>query len=790
MAGRFTGQSIERVEDARLLRGRGRFAGSIKKAGLRHVAFVRSPHAHARITGIDTSAALELPGVVAVITAADLDAVMTSPMVLVGPPSLKVAPFRPLAGDKVRLVGDPVAIVVAESEASAADGRDLVYVDYEPLPAVVDLDAAAGADGSLGSDGSDGEFVWDELGTNVAAHDVATWGDVADAFARADHVISRQFRQHRYSHVPLEPRSGTATFDPATGQLLYEASHKRPHPLKMTLAALYGLAYPDVRVIAGDIGGGFGSKGQITREDIALCGAARIVGGSVKWVETRTENLMTAGHARDETLDLDAAVTEDGRILGLRVRMMLDAGAYPMLPFPASFFALLVRTLLPNAYKIPAYSFESSAVYTNKASYISYRGPWAAETWVREAMFDTIARRLGLTPEEVRRRNLYGRDDLPARMTTGPTLANVTARETLERALELLDIDKFRAEQAEARERGRYIGLGFATFIENAPGPPDFAPMVGFDLPSETAWARIEPTGDITIATWQVSQGQSHETTIVQQVADELGVPMERVRLVAGDSATTPFNTISTGGSRAATMASGAAVGATRAVKQMALEIAGQLLEANEADLEIVDGDIHVKGTPAKSVSIADVARTAWFAPSTLPEGLRQGLEATFDFRVPEGGGWTAATHCCWVDIDPETGEVSIPRYLVVEDCGTLINPAIVDGQILGGVAQGIAGVLYEKHVYNDDGQLLTSSLADYLVPSAADLPDIEIEHLEFEPTAEINSRGVGEGGMIGAPAALCNAVADALAPLGIEIDDQHLSPQHVRSLIASAKRS
>ena len=329
----------------------------------------------------------------------------------------------------------------------------------------------------------------------------------------------------------------------------------------------------------------------------------------MKWVETRGENLMVAGHAREETLELDAAVDADGRVRGLRVRMQLDAGAYPMLPFPASFFSTLVAMLLPNAYRIEAYSFESTVMYTSKASYISYRGPWAVETWVREAILDAVGRELGITPEEIRRRNLFSPEHLPAHTTTGISLSNITARETLERAVELMDLDAFRAAQATARAEGRWLGLGFATFIEIAPGPPDFAKLVGFDLPSETAWARLEPTGHVTVSTWQVSQGQSHETTLAQVVADEMGVPIEMVRIVAGDSATTPWNTMSTGGSRASTMASGAAVGATRMVKDMVLAIAANMLEANEADLEIDDSTISVRGTPTKSVELVDVAR-------------------------------------------------------------------------------------------------------------------------------------------------------------------------------------
>jgi carbon-monoxide dehydrogenase large subunit len=777
VAGHFTGQSIERREDDRLLRGRGAFVGARRRSGMVHAAFVRSPHAHARIVRVDTSVASAAPGVVAVFTGADIAAAMTGPMALTGPPGLAVAPFWPVATDKVRLVGDAVAVVVADSEASAADARELVVVEYEPLPAVVDASAAIEPGSAT---------LWDELGTNLAISETSTWGDVEAAFAVADRILSRRFVQHRVSHAPIEPRAAIATYD---GRLLhYEASHKRPHPLKQALSGLLGIPFPDVHVVAGDIGGGFGSKGQLTRDDIALCAVAKVLCRPVMWVEARAENLMVAGHAREETLELEAAVDETGRVLGLRVRMLLDAGAYPMLPFPASFFATLVKMLLPNAYRIGAYEFASRVAYTNKASYISYRGPWAVETWVREAMLDAIARELGLTPEDVRRRNLHPAPGVELRTATGASLEGITARQTLERAVELLDVDAFRHEQMLARDRGRLLGLGLATFVEIAPGPPDFAPLVGFDLPSETAWARIEPTGHVTVSTWQVTQGQGHETTIAQVVADELGVPIEHVRVVWGDSATTPFNTISTGGSRAATMASGAAVGATRMVKGMACRIAAHLLEANEVDIEIVDARAQVRGTPARAVALADVARAAWFAPSSLPDGLRQGLEATCDYPVPKGG-WTAATHAAVVEVDAETGEVEILRYLVVEDCGTLINPAIVDGQITGGVAPGIAQVLYERHAYDGDGQLLTASLADYLVPSAADLPTIEIDHLEIgEPVAPQSiARGVGEGGMIGAPAALCNAVSDALAPFGVEVEEQYLAPENVRRLVSRA---
>ncbi len=774
---RFTGQSIERVEDPRFLTGADRFVSAIDRPGMRHVAFVRSPHAHARIRAVDATAARALPGVVAVLTAAELE--MVEPQVVAGPPGLKTPQVRPLAGDKVRFVGDPVAIVVATTAAIAADARDLVVADYEPLQPVVRIEHALDPTRPP---------LFDELGDNLVFRDRSAWGDVDDAFARAEVVVSRSFSQHRISHAPLEGRGGVATYEPVTGCLTYEIAHKRPHSLRLAMSTLLASPYGDIRVVARDIGGAFGSKGQVTREDVALCAAAKVVGGSLKWVEERSENLLAAGHAREETMEVDAAVTRDGRLLGLRVRMVLDQGAYPMPPFPSSLFPLLVRTLLPGAYKLDGYSFETTIVATNKASYISYRAPWVVETWVRDRMLDEIARELGLPAEELRRRNVVTRAEQPVKMLTGPTLDRVTAAETFERAVELADLPAFRAGQARALAAGRHLGVGFSTYIEPAPGPADFSPSVGFDLPSETAWARLEPTGDLTVTTWQVPHGQGHETTLAQVAADELGVPIERVRIAYGDSAASPFTTMGTGGSRSATMGAGAAIGATRTIKEMVLRIAAHLLEASEADLEIVDGVVAVRGTPARALTVADVARAAWFAPSSLPDGMRPGLETTYDFKVPEAA-WSQSTHCCFVEVDVETGAITIPRYLVVEDCGELINPAVVDGQIRGGVAQGIAAVLYERHFYDDDGQLLTASFADYLVPAACDLPDVEIEHLHPEPLppGEVPFRGVGEGGFLGAPGAVTNAVADALAPLGVQIGEQYLPPVRVRQLIEEA---
>ncbi|MCY4432789.1 MAG: xanthine dehydrogenase family protein molybdopterin-binding subunit [bacterium] len=777
MTARLTGQSVDRVEGPRLLRGEGRFVGNIRHPDLLHIAFVRSPVGHADILGIDIEAAENTPGVVAVLTADHFEGVV-APIAVAGPPELAVTPFTALARDRVRTVGEPIAVVVGRTRAAAADGAAAVGVDFRPRPAVVDMHQAA-------TDGA--PLLFEELGTNVVYETEQSWGaDIDETLAQADHVFTRTFTQHRFGHAPLEGRVMVASFSPSDGQLDLQIATKRPHAVKLNLANLLGLPFGSIRVRTGDIGGAFGSKGQVGRETICTAAAAVLLGGTVQWAEDRTENLQMAGHGREEDLIVEVALTSDGTLLGIRADMTMDQGAYPMPPYPSSLFCNLVKMLIPNAYRLEAYAFRGRVVATNKCSYIAYRGPWAAETWVRERMLDEIAAELGLDRVEIRRRNLID-EDQPTKMITGPTVSGITARQTLDRAVEMMDLEGFAAEQAAARADGRLLGLGFATFIEIAPGPPDFAQSAGFDLRGELASARLEPTGDLTISSSQSPHGQGHETTIAQVAADELGVGLDRVRIVFGDTDSTPFTVLGTGGSRASMMGAGAARAAAAEVKQKVLAIAAERLEANPADLEIVDGNISVRGTPGRSVPLAGIAQQAWFAPSSLPDGMDQGIEATVEYRTPPGG-WASATHCCWVEIDVETGEIAIPRYVVVEDCGEIIHPDIVDGQIQGGVAQGIAAVLFERHFYDHDGNLLTSSLADYLVPSAAEIPVIEVEHLEVEPLHDADWRGVGEGGLIGAPAAITNAVADAVRHLGIGVTEQHLPPQRMRQLLTTAK--
>ena len=774
MSVKFIGATVNRVEDPRLLTGRGRFVDDVRFPGMAHAAFVRSTVPHGRIVGIDTSAARALPGVVAVLTAADLDGVC-APLQQQGPPQLRTPVFHALTPDRVRFVGDPVAIVVAESRYLAEDACDLVVVDIDPLPVVASAPAALGPGAPL---------LYDELEDNAAYLGEFTYGDVGAAFACAAHVVRHTFRQHRYAGVPMETRGGVAQFDPSSRELVYHAAHKAPHSLRLQLSRVLGQPEHRTNVLCGDVGGAFGQKGQTGREDLVVCAAAMLLGCPVKWVEDRSENLTAGGQAREETLDIAAAVSAEGEVRGLDVTFTMDAGAYPSLPIPISMYPDLVRVLLPNGYRVPAYRFMGRVAFTNKDHYVSYRGPWASETWARERLLDLIASELGLDRVEVRRRNLYGPEDMPTAMVTGPALDAITVRETLEVAASACDYAGFAARQSQARADGRLLGLGLASFIEIAPGPPNFAGLVGFDLQTERATVRLEADGGVLVLTGQSPHGQGHETTLAQIVADELGTSLDNVKVVHSDTRLTPFLVTGTGGSRSATMASGAALGAAREVRGQVLAVAAALLEAAPEDLEISDGRAHVRGSASPSVTLAEVAMRAYMMPSSLPEGMAQGIGATYDFRIPTGGGWSQATHCCEVAVDPATGKVDIVRYVVVEDCGTMINPAIVEGQIRGGVAQGIGGVLYERSAYGPDGQFLASTFLDYLLPTACEVPDIEVHHLESPATHEVNFRGVGEGGTIGAPAALTNAVADAI---GVPITESYLPPSRVLELLAGS---
>jgi carbon-monoxide dehydrogenase large subunit len=502
------------------------------------------------------------------------------------------------------------------------------------------------------------------------------------------------------------------------------------------------------------------------------------VGRPIKWIEDRNEHLLASGHAREEQMEVEAAVTSGGKLLGLKARLLIDQGAYPCLPYAAVLFPTMIRDLLPGPYRWESLQFEGLVLATNKAWNPPYRGPWEIETWARERLMDLIAHRLEIDPADLRRRNMVeGTDE--DRMVTGMSLSGITSRESLERALALAGYGGFREEQQRARAEGRVTGIGFATFLEAAPGPKEARVI------PEDARVRLEPNGRLLVMTPQGPHGQGHETTLAQVAADAMGVPLEHVRVVHGDTRQTPLNLIGTGGSRASTWASGSVLVTTRKVRQQVLAIASAMMEIDASDLDIVDGVVTPAGAPAKALPLSAIATTAYLAPESLPPGTDNRLEAqeTFTGSGVGGSGWSGGTHLCIIQIDLETGGVKILRYIVVEDCGQIINPAIVEGQIRGGVAQGIAGVLFEHAAYDSEGQFLAGTFMDYLVPTASEIPPIEIEHIESVPADGLDIRGVGEGGAIVAPAALTNAIEDALSHMGVKVTEQYLPPGRILEL-------
>jgi aerobic carbon-monoxide dehydrogenase large subunit len=774
-AERYTGASIKRSEDPRILTGAGRYVDDIKLPGMLHAAFVRSPLAHAGVLSVDVSAAQALPGVIAVLTGADLETI-TVP----GPDALMALmrwagptpEFTLLATDKVRLVGDPVAVVIAESRYLAEDGCELVEVDYDDLPPV--MSAAFALDPSSPP-------LFANLGDNIARpHSRREFGDVGSTFANADRIIDFHIDVHRHQNVPMEGRGCVASYDAGRGVMTFYAATQGVHVTRMAVATRLGIERDKVHVLAGDIGGSFGLKIGASREELAVAAASRLLGQPVKWVEDRGENLTASGQAREESFDVRAAVSNDGDLLGLDVEMVVDTGSYPgmgvMVPD-------IMQAMLPGPYKLQALGFESTAAITNKAPYVAYRGPWASETFVRERVLDLIAKDLGLDPVEIRLRNVAPRTEPPVMMITGRPLAGVTSKESLERVAQLVDLPGFRRRQAAARARGRYLGIGVATFIEAAPGPRSAEASGPMGL--ETMRLRLEEDGIVALFTGQMPHGQSHQTTLAQIAADEFGVPFEQVRVVVGDSDVVPFGL--TGGSRSATMTGGVTLHGARQLKAKVLDFAAYLMEVSAQDLLITDGNVWVRGDPASAIAVSDVARRA--ASGQFGDGVDATLEveATFDGGA---GGWSGGTHCAIVEVDAETGIVKVERYVAVEDCGALINPAVVEGQIRGGIAQGIGAVLLERSAYAEDGSFQSATFMDYLMPTSCDIPRIEIEHLETVPLdADVNFRGVGEGGMIVAPATVVNAIEDALSPFGVRIYEQHLPPARILELIAAADR-
>ena len=773
------GAPVLRREDLRLLTGRGRYVSDVELPRLLHVAFVRSTHAHARLRAVDTRAATGATAVIAVVSGRDELVARHRIRARSALPGYVETEQPVLAAASVRHVGEALAAVVATDRYAAEDAAARVRVDYEPRPAVVDIVDAARADAPL---------VHDAMPGNLFLTRKFDHGDVDGALARAATVVTRTFRTNRQCAAPLEGRGGVAEWNVAEGKLTLWAGTQVPHLARHLLAELFELPESRVRMVAPDVGGGFGVKAVLYPEEIALCLLARHLGRPVKWVEQRREAMQASAHARDHRYTVRAGFDAAGRLLAMDVDAACNAGAYSVYPWTAGIEALMAGGLLTGPYKLEHYRCRVTAVATHTAPAGPYRGvARPATTFVMERVLDLGARALGLDPVEVRRVNLVGAADLPYTAATRLVHDSPSYPVCFEKVVEAIDYTAFRAEQARARARGRYIGVGFAVYNEltGLGQAASAGPRMPFRTGHEGATVRMDPSGAVTVLAGVTSQGQGLETTVAQLVAAELTLPIDLVRVVLGDTDATPFG-LGAFASRQAVIGGGAAVRAARAVREKALRVAAHVLEAAVADVTLADGQAFVRGTPGRAVTLAEIARIAHLETHRLPADLEPGLDAT-RFYDPIRGTFAAGAQAAIVEVEPETGVLTIRRYVCVEDTGRVINPLIVDGQVQGAIAQGIGGALVEHHVYDLSGQLITGTLMEYALPTAALVPPLETTHIE-EPAANLlGVRGVGEGGSLGPAAVLANAVADALGPLGVEPDALPLTPARVWTACAAA---
>ena len=766
MGARMMGARVQRLEDPRLLRGQASFVDDLRLPGVLHAAIVRSSHAHARIRKIDLSAVRAAPGVVDAFCLGDIWQNPPSIPVVVGVPSLLPCAQYPLAREVVRYVGEPVAIVVASDRVHAEDALDVAEVEYDPLPGLGDANQARAAGAPLLHGTAPG---------NVAARWTQAFGDVKAAFKEADHVVRDRLRMQRYTGVPLETRGILASPDPVSGELTIWASGQWPHTARRITAAMLGMEERRIRCILPDVGGGFGVKCDIYPEDILIPLAATRLNRPVKWIEDRREHFLGSVHSREMTFELELALKSDGTILGIRGSVVSDQGAYVRTLGIVN--ASLAITGLPGPYNIKNYSAEMICALTNKSPCSTYRGAGAPEgTFARERLLDIASYQLGIDPAELRLKNLLPPETLP--YSVG--LANVEAAvrydsgdfpAALRQALEKANYADFRKAQLRARSEGRLRGVGICVYVQQA--------AIG---PHEGAEVRVDGNGNVSVVSGAAPQGQGTATALAQIVADQLEVPLERVSVSFGDTARIPFG-VGTYASRNAVMAGSAALGAAQRVRDKAIQLAAHLFEVSAGDVEWQDGIACIVGVPGKSFTIAELAQAAR-PGGNRPPNMEPGLEARYYFEKKEAP-FSYGVHLAEVDVDRETGDVKLRRYVVVNDCGRMINPMIVEGQIAGGIAQGVGGALLEELVYDEQGQLLTASLLDYPLPTSLDLPMIEISHLVSPSNLNpLGVKGVGEGGAIGAHAAVANAVADAIAHIGAQVRETPLRPAVVWRLL------
>lgn len=800
MGTEWIGKSINRKEDPRLLTGKGTFVDNIKIPNMKHAAILRSPYAHAKILNIDYSESIKIPGVRSVLTGGDV-AKMSRPF-----PKGVTAPIKyySLAVDKARFVGEPVAVVIADNRYIAEDALDVINVDYEPLASVVDIERALERDAPI---------LHEEIGSNIANHRFLRYGDVEKAFKEADSIVKAKFSFPKYSSTPLETFAVIADFNPVTGIMTIWSNFQGPFIMHPVVAMALDIPDNKLRfIIPPDIGGGYGIKTSIYPYMALIALATKKSGFPVKWIEDRREHLLASSSGTDRISYYEAAVKKDGAILAVKSKVMDNVGGYIRTPEPACLYRTTGNT--SGAYKYQALDIDAYAVMTNKSLTGPNRGYGCQQLYFSlERLVDIVAKELKMDPVEIRMKNLIQPEQFPYTTPTGGIYDSGDYPEALKKALGLFGYDKMREEQKRARAEGRIMGIGVATvvdpsvtnigYITVAKTPEERAKELPKSGSGETAVIKIDPLGNITAMINTLPQGQGHETIVAQIIANELGVPPEDVNVVAEMDTFTRFWSITTGSysSRFASVTTSATAIAARRLKEKMIKIAAHNLEVSEEDLEFKDGKVFVRGLPDKSLSIKRIAGIAHWNQQALPEGMEPGLYAIciFNFptakspdekdRVDSSNTYGFIADVIAVEIDPDTGQVKILKYVSVHDCGTVIHPNIVEGQVYGSAAHGIGGALYEDMVYDENGQYLAATFADYLVPTTMEVPDIKIDHVVSpSPFTVLGSKGCGESNTESTPAVIGNAVADALSIFGIDVNELPLTPDKIWRMLREAR--
>jgi len=776
---RHVGMPIRRTEDPRLLTGNGEYTADRKPDRALHVAFRRSEQPHATILRIDTTQALTAPGVVAVFTADDVAEDYKPVIPFSRMPNYYATPITALASKKVRYVGEAVVAVIAEDRYLAEDALELIDIEYAPLGAVTDPEYAASERAPL---------LHEEAATNVLIAREFKKGDAAADLAAAHVRVRDRFEMTRKAGLAIEPRSYCAEFESRRDSITLYTSSNIPGIVRDALAESLDLPGSRLRVVAPDVGGSFGSKGSLYPEEILLCVAAKKLRRSLKWTADRLEDISSSSQAFAEIVDAEMGFDENGIAIALEADVIGDVGAYSIYPWTCGLEPVQVVSFLPGPYKIRSYRGAVRGVATNKPPTGPYRGVGRPiSTFVTERLMDMGARALGIDPLEIRRRNLVREDEFPYRIASGIIWDKAGFVECLEAAVQAGEYEKLRGQQRAARAQGRYFGIGLATYAEltGIGSRIAVAPGMPINTGSETAKIRIDSTGAITAAFGVASHGQGLETTLAQIIADDLGARFDDIRVVQGDSDAVPMST-GTYASRSAVLGGGAAKHASLILREKIKKVASHLLEAAADDIDVAGGRATVTGTD-RAVTFRQIAKAVYSDMRTLPVEARQELEASYTYD-PINGTTACATHLAAVEVDPTTCFVKIHKYVVAEDCGRVINPMIVDGQVHGGVAQGIGAALYEEVIYDEDGQLVSASLADYVIPSAVEIPHMDVVHIESCSAVAGGFRGMGEGGTIGAPAAIANAISDALSPLDIQVSILPITPERIFGLLEQAR--